>query len=262
VSTIGPSPSSNGRAHAAWSESWTHLSIDRRSPGYCRVTFEHPPINRVTGTTVAELAEIVELIEADQDLKVVVFTSANREFYLVGHEREEDARRAPALGGGLGANHAWPELLARLSRAPVISIASIRGQTRGPGSEFLLACDLRFASRECALLAQPEIGVSAVPDETRAAILSRLVGRGRALELLLVSDDLDGPRAELYGYVNRVIADEDLDDEVDQIALRVAHYDQAVIRETKSCLDRVTMPAAMLVARVDPPIQTTPGGLS
>ena len=112
--------------------------------------------------------------------------------------------------------HAWLDLLVRLSRAPVVSIASIRGRARGAGSEFVLACDLRFASRENTLLGQFEVGTGVVPGGGPMARLPRLVGRGRALEILLVADDLDGPRAEQYGYVNRVIADDQLDDEVER----------------------------------------------
>jgi enoyl-CoA hydratase/carnithine racemase len=139
--------------------------------------------------------------------------------------------------------HAWLDLLVRLSRAPVVSIASIRGRARGAGSEFVLACDLRFASRENALLGQFEVGAGVVPGGGPMARLSRLVGRGRALEILLVADDVDGPRAEQYGYVNRVIADDRLDDEVDQVASRLARFDHDAIARTKCYVDRVTLPA-------------------
>jgi enoyl-CoA hydratase/carnithine racemase len=134
--------------------------------------------------------------------------------------------------------HAWLDLLVRLSRAPVVSIASIRGRARGVGSQFVLACDLRFASRENTLLGQFEVGIGVVPGRGPMARLSRLVGRGRALEILLVADDLDGPRAERYGYVNRVIADAQLDDEVEAIASRLARFDHDAIARTKSCVDR------------------------
>jgi enoyl-CoA hydratase/carnithine racemase len=139
--------------------------------------------------------------------------------------------------------HAWLDLLVRLSRAPVVSIASIRGRARGAGSEFVLACDLRFASRENALLGQFEVGSGVVPGGGPAVRLPRLVGRGRALEVLLVADDFDGPRAELYGYVNRAIADDRLDDEVDAIASRLARFDNEAITRTKAYVDQVTLPA-------------------
>ena len=133
MSTVGPGPSTNGRGSDAWFQPWSQLRIDRRSLGYCRVTFDHPPVNAVTGTTVAELTELVELIEQDPDLKVVVFDSANPDFYLEG-----DPTELPA----------WSDLLMRLSRAPVVCIASIRGRVGDAGSEFVLACDLRMAESE------------------------------------------------------------------------------------------------------------------
>ena len=219
MSTIDATPSNNGRGSAAWSESWTHFRVDRRSARYCRVTFDHPPNNTISASMVAELAELVELIEHDADLNVVVFDSANPDFYLAQHDAEDDASRK-----------AWLDLLERLSRAPVVSVASIRGRARGAGSEFILACDLRFASRENARLGQFEVGMGAG--------LPQVVGRARALEILLVGSDFDGPRAEQYGYVNRVMADYLLDDEVEGIASRLARFDHDAIARTKSYVDQ------------------------
>ena len=236
-------PSHNGRGSPAWSRSWTHMSVDRRSSGYCRITFDHPPTNAITATTVLELAELVELIEQDHDLNVVVFDSANPDFYLAHYDTEHDPARTAALGVGPTGMHAWLDLLVRLSRAPLVSIASIRGRVRGAGSEFVLACDLRFASRENTVLGQFEVGTGVVPGGGPMARLARLVGRGRALEILLVADDLDGPRAEQYGYVNRLINDALLDDEVKAIADRLARFEHDAIARTKSYVDQVTLPA-------------------
>src|SRR4051812_49224118 len=177
--TIDANPSDNGRGSDAWAQSWMHFSIDRRSRGYCRVTFGHPPINTITAHTVAELAELVELIEQDPDLNVVVFASANPAFYLAHYDTEHDAATTalpPATPTGI---EAWLDLLVRLSRAPVVSIASIRGRARGAGSEFVLACDLRFASRENTLLGEFDVGAGAVAGDGPTARLARLVGRGR-----------------------------------------------------------------------------------
>ena len=210
-------PSRNGHGSTSWS--FAHLRIDRRSAGYCRVTFDHPPTNSVTATTVAALDELVGLIEADGDLNVVVFASANPDYYLAHHD----------VGRDPGRTAAWLELLVRLSHAPAVTIASIRGRARGAGGEFVLACDLRFASRENTVLGQFDAGP--------ILRLSRLVGRGRALELLLVADDLDGPRAAQYGCVNRVIGDDRLDEEVEAIASRLARLDHDAIARTKSSVD-------------------------
>jgi enoyl-CoA hydratase/carnithine racemase len=218
---------------------WTQFKVDRRSPSHCRVTFDHPPANTLTATTVAELSELVGLIDQDRDLNVVVFDSANPDFYLTGAEADNDPGPTGALGIGPIAADAWRETLIRLSRAPVLSIASIRGRARGAGSEFVLACDLRFASRQNSLLGQLDVGTGAVSAEGPIARLPGLVGRGRALEILLVGDDLDGLRAERYGYVNRAIADDELDREVDAIASRLARIDHDAIARTKAHVDRV-----------------------
>ena len=107
MSTAGVTHSNNGNGSHEWALSWTQLTVDRRSPGYCRVTFDHPPINTLTATMVGELSELVDLIEADEDLNVVVFDSANPDFYLAHCDSED----APDM-------RSWLDLLVRLSRAP------------------------------------------------------------------------------------------------------------------------------------------------
>jgi enoyl-CoA hydratase/carnithine racemase len=242
MNTMETGPSRKPQGSEAWSRSWTHLRVDRQSPRSCRVTFDHPPINTITATTVAELRDLIGLIEQDPDLNVVVFDSVNHDFYLAHYDVENDLSRTAALGVGPTGLPAWIDVLVRLARAPVVSIAAIRGRARGAGSEFVLACDLRFASRENTLLGQWEVGIGVIPGGGPMARLSRLVGRGRALEILLVADDLDGPRAEQYGYVNRVTADERLDAEVAAIAARLALFDHDAIARTKSYVDQVTLP--------------------
>ncbi len=242
MNTIETGPSDNARDSELWSRSWTHFKVDRRSARYCHVTFDHPPINTITATTVAELRDLAGLIEQDADLNVVVFDSANRDFYLAHYDLENDPGRTEALGVGPTGLPAWIDVLVRLARAPVVSIASIRGRARGAGSEFVLACDLRFASRENTLLGQWEVGVGVVPGGGPMARLSRMVGRGRALEILLLADDLDGPRAEQYGYVNRLISDDRLDAEVEAMASRLARFDHDAIARAKLYVDQVTLP--------------------
>jgi enoyl-CoA hydratase/carnithine racemase len=252
MSTIENSPSNNGRGSDAWARSWMHLRVDRRSPGYCRVTFDHPPINAIDAITIAELAELVDLIEQDVDLNVVVFDSANPDVFLTrsGVEHAPDRTRLPAGPTGLPA---WLDVLVRLARAPVLSIAAIRGRAKGAGSEFILACDLRFVAREHTRLGQFDVGTHLDPSGP-VARLSRLTGYSRALEILLVADDLDGPRAEQYGYVNRVIADDRLDLEVDAIASRLARLDHEALARTKSYVDQVTLSSG--------PTRTRPAGRS
>src|SRR5262249_23577337 len=196
-----------------------------------------PPINTITATTVRELSELVDLIERDTTLNVVVFDSANRDFFLAHYDVEHDPAKTGALPSGPTGMPAWLDVTARLSRSRVVSIASIRGRARGAGSEFVLACDLRFASREYAVLGQFEVGAGFVPGGGPMARLSRLVGRGRALEILLVADDFDGARAEQYGYINRAVTDAELDDEVEEIASRLAGFDHDAIARTNDYVD-------------------------
>jgi enoyl-CoA hydratase/carnithine racemase len=148
--------------------------------------------------------------------------------------------------------HAWLDLLVRLSRAPVVTISAIRGRARGAGSEFVLATDPRFASRENTLLGQFEVATGVVPGGGPMARFSRLVGRARALEILLVADDLDGPRAAEYGDVNRVIAGDRFDAEVDAIANGLAGFNRDAIARTKAYVDQVTLPPTASSRRRSP----------
>jgi len=134
------------------STAWTHFRLERRSSAYWRVTCSHPPINTITATTVTELSQLIDVIERDAQLNVVVFNSANPDFFLAHYDIEQNPAKTAALAAGPTGMPAWLDFTVRLSRAPVVSIASIRGRARGAGSEFVLACDLRFASRENAVL--------------------------------------------------------------------------------------------------------------
>jgi enoyl-CoA hydratase/carnithine racemase len=138
--------------------------------------------------------------------------------------------------------HPCLDLTARLSRAPVVSIVSIRGRARGAGSELALAADIRLAGDK-AILAQFEVGTGVVPGGGPLARLPRLIGRGRALEVLLVADDIDAALAERYGYVNRVVPDEELEQETDRMARRLASFDKQAIAEAKAFVDATSLPA-------------------
>ena len=185
----------------------TEIHLARRSPEYWRVTFNHPPLNIFGPETIPQLNEIVTAIETDKHVKVVVFDSAIEGFFLTHYDflaKLEDTTSLPPGPTGL---QPLPDMLVRLSRAPVVSIASIRGRATGVGSELALACDMRFASRERAILSQFEVGAGVVPGGGPMARLPRLMGRGRALEVLLGADDIPGDMAERYGYVNRSLPD-------------------------------------------------------
>ena len=167
--------------------------------------------------------------------------SSNPEFFLAHYDTEGDPSKTVSMPPGPTGMHPWLDLTARLSRAPVVSIASLRGRTRGAGSEFALACDIRLAGDK-AILAQFEVGTGVVPGGGPMARLPRLIGRGRALEVLLVADDIDAALAERYGYVNRVVPDDQLEEETDRVARRLASFDKQAIAETKAFVDATTLP--------------------
>jgi enoyl-CoA hydratase/carnithine racemase len=224
------------------------ILLTRRSPAYWRVTFNHPPLNIFGPETIPQLDEIITALETDEQVKVVVFDSAVEGFFLTHYDflaKLEDTTRLPPGPTGL---QPLPDMLVRLSRAPVASIASIRGRATGVGSELALACDMRFASREKAILSQWEVGAGVVPGGGPMARLPRLMGRGRALEVLLGADDIPGDLAELYGYVNRSLPDSDLDAFVESLATRIASFDKQALSETKRFADVASLPPDFEIA--------------
>jgi enoyl-CoA hydratase/carnithine racemase len=218
------------------------IRLERRTPFYWRVTFDHPPLNIFGPETIPQLNEIVTTLETDSEVKVVVFDSAVDGFFLTHYNflaKLEDTTRLLPNAAGLSP---LPDTLVRLSRAPVVSIASIRGRATGVGSELALACDMRFASLERAILSQFEVGAGFVPGGGPMARLPRLIGRGRALEVLLGADDVPGDLAERYGYVNRALPDAELDAFVEALAMRIASFDKQAIVETKNFVNIASLP--------------------
>ena len=218
------------------------IHLTRRSPNYWRVTIDHPPLNIFGPDTIPQLDEVITAIETDEDVKVVVFDSAVEGFFLTHYDFVAPVENTTRLPPGPTGLQPLPDMLVRLSRAPVVSIASIRGRATGVGSELALACDMRFASREKAILSHFEVGAGVVPGGGPMARLPRLMGRGRALEVLLGADDIPGDLAERYGYVNRSFPDADLDAFVEALATRIASFDKRAISETKRFVDVASLP--------------------
>jgi enoyl-CoA hydratase/carnithine racemase len=218
------------------------ILLTQRSPAYWRVTINHPPLNIFGPDTIPQLNEAITAVETDEQVKVVVFDSAIEGFFLTHYDflaKIEDTTSLPPGPTGL---QPLPDMLVRLSRASVVSIASIRGRATGVGSELALACDMRFASREKAILSHFEVGAGIVPGGGPMARLPRLIGRGRALEVFLGADDFPGDLAERYGYVNRSLPDAELDGFVDALATRIASFDKRTISETKRFVDVASLP--------------------
>jgi enoyl-CoA hydratase/carnithine racemase len=227
------------------------IRVARRSPAYWRVTIDNPPINVMGPEMVRQFQEVIDALEADQHVRVVVFDSAVDDYFLNHSDflaKLEDLTSMPAGPTGLPP---WPDFLVRLPRAPVVSIALIRGRATGNGSELTLACDMSYASREKAIISQWEVGVGMVAGGGPMARLPQLIGRNRALEVLLSSEDLRADQAEAYGYINRALPDADLDAFVEALANRIAGFDKWAIANTKRLVNTSLPPDVELGAGWD-----------
>jgi enoyl-CoA hydratase/carnithine racemase len=227
------------------------IRVTRRSPAYWRVTIDNPPINVMGPEMVKLWQKTMNALEADEQVRVVVFDSAVDDYFLNHADfnaKLEDLTGLPAGPTGLPP---WPDFLARLTRLPVVSIALIRGRATGNGSEITLACDMSFASREKAIISQWEVGVGMVAGGGPMARLPQLIGRNRALEVLLTSEDIRGEQAEAYGYVNRALPDAELDAYVEAIATRISKFDKWAIANTKRLVNTSLPPDVELGAGWD-----------
>ncbi|MDT0566278.1 enoyl-CoA hydratase/isomerase family protein [Streptomyces sp. DSM 3412] len=215
------------------------ISVERSAPGIRKITFSNPPVNLIVGETVSRLVEVVTELSEDPQVHVAVFTSSTPGYFFNHFDLD---RVADFLPSDPEATPVWVDLVVRLSTAPFVSIASIRGRTRGGGDELALACDLRYASREHAVFGQPEVGGGILPGGGGTERLPRLIGRDRALEAILSSNDYDADTAERYGWVTRTVADAELDGFVDGVAKRLASFDKTALAAAKAQVDRATLP--------------------
>lgn len=219
------------------------LKLTKVSPAYWRATFNAPPLNLFTPRTYKALRTLVELLENDQAVKVIVFDSSAPDYFMAhydllareGNENTEGAEASP--------ESEWPGFVLRFARLSAVTIAEVRGRARGLGSEFILACDIRYASLEKAIISQPEVGAGITCGGGGIEWLPIAVGRSRALEVLLGSEDFDAATAAQYGYINRAIKDTELPVFVDNFARRVAGFDRKPLLETKQAVnDRAGLP--------------------
>ena len=227
------------------------IRLTRRSAAYWRVTIDNPPINVMSPEMIGQFHEVINALETDDDVRVVVFDSAVDDYFLNHSDFTANFDDFTALPAGPTGLPQWPDFLVRLTRAPVASIALIRGRATGNGSELTLASDMSFASREKAILSQWEVGVGLVPGGGPMARLPQLIGRNRALEVLLSSEDIRGEQAEAYGYVNRALPDAELDAFVEALATRISGFDKWAIANTKRLVNTSLPPDVELGAGWD-----------
>jgi enoyl-CoA hydratase/carnithine racemase len=216
-------------------QGYSTLRVDR-SAATAWLTLDHPPINLLDAAMITDLDRVGQELAADNSVRVVVLRSAIAGFFVAHADLELilEAGAVPEIAKQtIEAFHAAVD---RFRTMPKVTIAQIEGRCRGGGSEIALACDMRFAARETAMLAQLEVALGLVPGGGASTRLPRLVGRGRALEIILGCADFDADLAERYGWVNRSISANSIADFVARLAARIARYPAEAISLAKSAV--------------------------
>jgi enoyl-CoA hydratase/carnithine racemase len=219
------------------------LSVDcRRRVAF--VTIDHPPINLLDLALIQELDRVGRELEADAEVRAVVLQSANPEFFIAHADVtliQQLPRQVTAKPTQLGLFHAMVE---RFRTMPKATIGKIEGRARGGGSELLLSLDMRFGAIGRAVLAQPEVALGIIPGGSGTQRLPRLMGRSRALEVILGCEDFPAELAERYGYINRALPPEELTPFVERLAHRIASFPAEAIALAKASVDAAELPTA------------------
>jgi enoyl-CoA hydratase/carnithine racemase len=205
--------------------------------GIARVTIDHPPLNLLDAALLDDLDRAGTALAGDDAVRVVVVDSADPEFFIAHADVRGMVGRGDAQAQRRARLSRFAELTERWRTMPKATIAVIEGRARGGGSEFALALDMRFAARETAVLAQPEVGLGIPPGGGATQRLPRLTGRGRALEIVLGGDDFDADTAARYGWVNRALPAAELRPFVDRLAARIAAFPAPAVAAAKAALD-------------------------
>ena len=206
--------------------------------GVCFATLDNPPINLITLELFSELAAFAAQVEADDSVRVVVLKSANPEFFLahfdveaiLGFPVDAPAERSPELND-------YHVMCERFRTMPKATICQIEGRVGGGGSELALSCDMRFGVKERTTICQMEVPLGILPGGTGTQRLPRLVGRGRALEIILGGDDLDARTAERWGYLNRIFKPRKIGPFVAELAYRIASFPPEAVRLAKAAVN-------------------------
>jgi enoyl-CoA hydratase/carnithine racemase len=214
----------------------------RLDQGVLFVTIDNPPINLLDLPLMQNIDRLGREIEADDDVKVVVFDSANPDFFIAHADVNlilQMPTKVPPKPTTLGPFHAMVD---RFRTMPKVSIAKIEGRARGGGSEFVLSLDIRFGALGRAILGQPEVGVGIIPGGSGTQRLPRLMGRSRALEVVLGCDDFPADLAERYGYINRALPPDEIGPFVERLASRIAGFPAQAIALAKASVGSAELP--------------------
>jgi enoyl-CoA hydratase/carnithine racemase len=220
---------------------WAFETLDVRAEGaVLHVEIVAPPMNLLGPELVRDLVSLIQQAEADAGVKVLVFSSCDTD-YFISHVDLNRVAEYRAEAAKLTGEPSIALLFRYLSASRLVSIAQIEGRVRGAGSEFVLACDLRFAARETAIFGQIEQAFGLIPGGGGVEYLVRVMGRARALEVLLSADDYDAELAERYGWINRALPADDLDSFVTALARRIAAFPAAGHAAVKSRVNAISL---------------------
>ncbi len=215
------------------------IRLDR---GVAFITIDHPPINLFDRALMREISRIGREVAADDSVKVVVFDSADPEFFIA-HADVTDIQQMPTEAPPKPTRVAgFQAMLERYRTMPKVTIAKIEGRARGGGSEFVLSLDMRFGAIGRAMLGQPEVALGIIPGGGGTQRLPRLVGRSRAMEVVLGCEDFPAELAERYGYLNRALPPEELGPFVERLARRIASFPAEAIALAKAAVDAAELP--------------------
>jgi enoyl-CoA hydratase/carnithine racemase len=214
----------------------------RREVAVLFVEISAPPMNLLGPELVRDLVSLIQQAEANETVKVLAFKSADPDYFIshVDVTRIKENREAAAKLDGVASIGL---MLRHLSTSRLVSIAQIEGRVRGVGSEFILACDMRFAARESAIFGQFEPSFGVIPGAGGAQHLARLMGRGRALEVMLSAQDYNADLAERYGWINRALPAAELSDFVKSLAHRIARFPAAGQALVKQRVNTICLPS-------------------
>jgi len=220
----------------------------RRETAVLFVEISAPPMNLEGPELIRDLVSLIQKAEADETVQVLVFKSADPDYFIahVDVTRIKENREAAAK---LNGDPSIGQVLRHLSASRLVSIAQIEGRVRGVGSEFILACDMRFAARELAIFGQFEPSFGVIPGAGGAQHLTRLMGRGRALEVMLSAQDYDADLAERYGWINRALPADEIDEFVRSLALRIAGFPAMGHAVVKERVNAIALPSVEDIRR-------------
>jgi len=222
-------------------EGYSGLRVER-DDGVAVVTIDHPPINLFDATLMGEMDRLGRELEGDDTVRVILIQSANPEFFIAHADVELILRLPKNVEEKSQELNFFHTMVERYRTMPKVTMAVIEGCARGGGSEFLLSLDMRFGAIGGCVVSQPEVALGILPGGSGTQRLPRLMGRGRALEVILGCEDFDAETAERYGWINRALPPEELRPFVHRLARRIASFSKEAITLAKRSVDASEFP--------------------